>query len=159
MCCFSQHARHGVYSSCSYSCVEQGVDIYDSSVCTVCVNHGRYRVHPPPPSIGAITDHSQSSKNTDTYFKSKLYVKDPNHRNPVFTLPYLLGKARGANAQQKLIPAGGCDSNPQLMINRRVIVLYFKSKPVSTSGCIVPSRSWFFVLKPLQKERCDEFSF
>ena len=29
------------------------------------------------PSAGAITDHSQSAKDTDTYLKIQLYVEDP----------------------------------------------------------------------------------
>ena len=39
------------------------------------------------PSAGAITDHSQSAKDVDPYFKSKLYVDDPGHRKPVLILP------------------------------------------------------------------------
>ena len=35
------------------------------------------------PSAGAITDHSQSAKDIDPYFKSQLYVEDPGHRKPV----------------------------------------------------------------------------
>ena len=31
------------------------------------------------PSDGAITDDSQSAKDTDPYFKSQLYVEDPGH--------------------------------------------------------------------------------
>ena len=31
-------------------------------------------------SSGAIIDHSQSTKDIDPYFKSKLYVEDPEHR-------------------------------------------------------------------------------
>ena len=31
-------------------------------------------------SAGAITDHSQSAKDIDPYFKSQLYVEDPGHR-------------------------------------------------------------------------------
>ena len=31
------------------------------------------------PSAGAITDHSQSAKDIDPYFKSQLYVVDPGH--------------------------------------------------------------------------------
>ena len=38
-------------------------------------------------SAGAITDHSQSAKNVDLYFKSQLYVEDPGHRKPVLILP------------------------------------------------------------------------
>ena len=39
------------------------------------------------PSTGAITDHSQSVKDIDPYFKSQLYVEDPGHRKPVLILP------------------------------------------------------------------------
>ena len=35
------------------------------------------------PSAGAITDHSQSAKDIDTYSMSQLYVEDPGHRMPV----------------------------------------------------------------------------
>ena len=38
---------------------------------------------------GAITDHSQSAKNIDPYFKSQLYVEDLGHRKPV--LIYRMG--------------------------------------------------------------------
>ena len=38
-------------------------------------------------NAGAITDHSQSAKDIDPYFKSQLYVKDPGHRKPVLILP------------------------------------------------------------------------
>ena len=31
------------------------------------------------PSAGAITDHSQSAKDIDPYFKSQLYVENPIH--------------------------------------------------------------------------------
>ena len=38
------------------------------------------------PSPGAITDHSQSAKDIDPYFKSQLYMEDPGHRKPVLIL-------------------------------------------------------------------------
>ena len=38
-------------------------------------------------SAGAITDHSQSAKDIDPYFKSQFYVKDPGYRKPVLILP------------------------------------------------------------------------
>ena len=41
------------------------------------------------PSAGAITDHSQSAKVIDPYFKSQLYVEDPGHRKQV--LIYRMG--------------------------------------------------------------------
>ena len=40
-------------------------------------------------SAGAITDHIQSAKDIDPYFKSQFYVKDPGHRKPV--LIYRMG--------------------------------------------------------------------
>ena len=44
------------------------------------------------PSAGAITDHSQSAKDIDPYFKSQLFVEDPGHRKPVLILPNGLSK-------------------------------------------------------------------
>ena len=38
-------------------------------------------------SADAITDHSQSVKDIDPYFKSQLYVEDHGHRKPVLILP------------------------------------------------------------------------
>ena len=37
-------------------------------------------------STGTTTDHSQSAKDADPYFKSQFYVEDPGHRKPVLTL-------------------------------------------------------------------------
>ena len=39
------------------------------------------------PSTGAIIDHSQSAKDIDPYFKSKLYAENHSHRKPVPILP------------------------------------------------------------------------
>ena len=44
------------------------------------------------PNAGAITDHSQSAKDIDPYFKSQLYVEDPGYRKPVLILPNGLSK-------------------------------------------------------------------
>ena len=44
------------------------------------------------PSASAITDHSQSAKDIDPYFKSHLYVEDPGHRTPIFILQNGLSK-------------------------------------------------------------------
>ena len=44
------------------------------------------------PSAGTITDHSQSAKDIDPYFKSQLFVEDPSHRKPVLILPNGLSK-------------------------------------------------------------------
>ena len=43
-------------------------------------------------SADAITDHSQSAKAIDLYFKSQLYLVDPGHRKPVPILPNGLSK-------------------------------------------------------------------
>ena len=37
--------------------------------------------------VGTITDHSQSAKDIDPYFKSQLYVEYPGHRKPLLILP------------------------------------------------------------------------
>ena len=44
------------------------------------------------PRAGAITDHNQSAKDIDPYFKSQLNVQDPGHRKPVLILPNGLSK-------------------------------------------------------------------
>ena len=60
------------------------VGICDASACTVwsgiVVN----------PSAGAITDHRQSAKDIDPYFKFQLYVEVSGHRKPV--LIYRMGR-------------------------------------------------------------------
>ena len=43
-------------------------------------------------SADAMTNHSQSAKNIDQYFKSQLYVKDSSHRKPVLILPNRLSQ-------------------------------------------------------------------
>ena len=52
-------------------------------------------------SAGAITDHSQSTKDIDSYFESQLYAEDPDHRNPVLILPNGLSKPGEREARQK----------------------------------------------------------
>ena len=44
------------------------------------------------PSAGKSTDHSQSAKGVDPYFKFQLYVEVPRHRNPVLILRNGLSK-------------------------------------------------------------------
>ena len=44
------------------------------------------------PSAGAITDHSQSAKDIDPYFKSVLYAEDPSNRKSALILPNGLSK-------------------------------------------------------------------
>ena len=65
---------------------------YVMSVCVLFVSNASGIVFNP--SAGAITDHNQSVKDIDTYFKSKLYVTDPGHRKPVLILPIVLSKPR-----------------------------------------------------------------
>ena len=45
------------------------------------------------PSAGAITDHSQSAKDIDPYYKSQLYLEDRGHPKPVLSLPNGLSEA------------------------------------------------------------------
>ena len=45
-------------------------------------------------SAAAITDHRQSAKDIDPYFKSQLYVEDSGYRKPVLILPNGLSKPR-----------------------------------------------------------------
>ena len=66
-------------------CCEVG--ICDARVYCLC-QAGRISFQP-----GAITDHSQSLKNIDPYFKSPLYVEDPGHRKQVLVLPNGLSKS------------------------------------------------------------------
>ena len=54
-------------------------------VCVLCVFSRSGIVFNP--SASAITDHSESAKNIDPYFKSQLYAKDPGRRKPVRILP------------------------------------------------------------------------
>ena len=46
------------------------------------------------PSTDAITDHSQSAKDTDPYFKFQLYVEHPGHRNSELMPPNGMSKPR-----------------------------------------------------------------
>ena len=48
---------------------------YAMSVCVLFVSSRSGTVFNP--NAGAITDHSQSAKDIDPYFKSQLYVEDP----------------------------------------------------------------------------------
>ena len=47
---------------------------------------------PSTESQYTITDHSQSAKDIDPHFKSKLFVEVPGHRKPVIILPSGLSK-------------------------------------------------------------------
>ena len=64
--------------------------ISDARVCVLFVSSRSGIVFNP--SADAITDHSQSAKDIDPYFKSQLYVEDPCHRMPVLILPNGLSK-------------------------------------------------------------------
>ena len=52
------------------------------------------------PRAGAITDHSQTANDIDSYIKSQLNVEDPGHRKPVLILPNGLDKP-GERAQDR----------------------------------------------------------
>ena len=57
-----------------------GVDMCDARMCAVLCSRSGIVFNP---STGAIIVDSQSAKDIDPHFKSKLYVKDPSHRKPV----------------------------------------------------------------------------
>ena len=59
------------------------------------------------PSTGAVTDHSQSTKCIDSYFKSQLYEEDPGHRKLVLILPNGLSKLGERAHDRNLISAVG----------------------------------------------------
>ena len=60
------------------------------------------------PSAGAITDHSQSTKDIDPYFKSQLYAKDPGQQKPVLILSNGLSKpGERAHDRNKISAMGG----------------------------------------------------
>ena len=65
------------------------------------------------PNAGAITDHSQSAKDTDQYFKSQLYVEDPSHWKMVLILPNWLSNSGERAHERNLISAVVGDSSPQ----------------------------------------------
>ena len=108
-CCFSQRAIHGVNSPCSHrSVIRWGEHIRCQCVLFVSSRSGIvFNL-----IAGAITDHSQSAKDIDPYFKSPLYVEDPGHRKSVFLLPNGLSKS-GERAHDKLNFRRGWDSNSQ----------------------------------------------
>ena len=68
-------------------------------------------------SAGAITDHSQSAKVIDPYFKSKLYVVDPGHRKPVLILPNGLSKSGERANDRNLISDVGWIRTHTLLID------------------------------------------
>ena len=57
--------------------VVTGVWAYAIPVCVLFVSSKSDIVFNP--SLGAVTDHNQSVKDIDSYFKSQLYVVDPGH--------------------------------------------------------------------------------
>ena len=69
------------------------------------------------PSAGAITDHSQSAKDIDPYFKSQLYVDDPGHRTPVLILPSVLSKPGERAHDRNLISAVGGIRTDNLLLD------------------------------------------
>ena len=69
------------------------------------------------PSAGAITDHSQSAKDIDPYFKSLLYVEDPDHRKPVLILLNVLSKPEERAHDINLISAMGGIQTHNLLID------------------------------------------
>ena len=69
------------------------------------------------PSAGEITDYNQSAKDIDPYFKSQLYVEDPDHRKPVLMLPNGLNKHGERAHDRNLISAVGGIRTHNLLID------------------------------------------
>ena len=69
------------------------------------------------PSAGAITDHSQSAKDIDPYFKSQLYLADPGHRKPVLILQNGLNKQESGRTIKILISDLGGIRTRNLLID------------------------------------------
>ena len=63
----------------------------------------------------AITDHSQSTKDIDPYFKSQLYMEDLGHRKPELILPIWLSKPSERALYRKFNFCRGWDSNHNLL--------------------------------------------
>ena len=85
------------------------------------------------PSAVAITDYSQSAKDKDLYFKSKIYVEDTDYRKPVLILPSGLSKPGERAHDINFNFCRGRDSNPQLL-DRQFNVLplsYHRSRQVA----------------------------
>ena len=102
ICCFSQRALHGIHSPGSHrSMVRWGGHI--RCPCSYCVSSRSGICFNP--SAGAITDHSQSTKDIDAYLKFQLYVEDPSHRKLVLILPNRLSKTgERADDRNKFLP-------------------------------------------------------
>ena len=70
------------------------------------------------PSVGAITDNSQSAKDLDPYFKSQLYVEDNGHRKAVLIVPNWLSKSgKRARTKKFLISAVNGNQTHNLLID------------------------------------------
>ena len=80
-CCFFQRALYGVISHVVIGVYCGEVGICDDRVCVLFVSSRSGIVFNPRAS--AITDHNQSAKDIDPYFKSQLYSEDPGRRKTV----------------------------------------------------------------------------
>ena len=71
------------------------------------------------PSAGTITDHSQSVKDIDPYFKSQLYVENPVHRKPVRYSFYRIGRVNTKSERKIYFSAvGGIRAHNLLNLDR-----------------------------------------
>ena len=74
------------------------------------------------PCAGAITDHNQSVKDIDPYFKSQLYMEDPGHRKPILILPNGLNKPGERAHDRNLISAVGFEPTTSSSTVQRVTI-------------------------------------
>ena len=68
-------------------------------------------------TAGAITDHSQSAKDIDLYFRFQLYVEVPGQRKPLLILPDGLSKPEERAHDRNFISAAGGIRTHNLLID------------------------------------------
>ena len=89
-------------------------------------------------STGVITDHSQSAKNIDTYFKSQLYVEDPGHRKPVLSLSNGLSEPGERVHDRNFTFCRVWDSNPQPLDRQSSVLPLSYHRSISIKLTISP---------------------
>ena len=83
----------------------------------------------------AVTDHSQSTKDIDPYFKSQLYDEDPGHRKPY--LFYRMDRINSESMRTTEINfCCGWDSNPQPLDQLASIILLSYHRSVCSNVCL-----------------------
>ena len=101
------------------------------------------------PSVGAITDHSQSAKDIDPYFRSLFCVEDHGHRKPVVILPNGLSKPGERAHGRNLISAVGEIRTHTLLIDSPACYPLSYHSPITAIngfGIILSTRCYYAYL-------------